>query len=238
MARLSYNPHVLRSFALFSALTDAQFGTLLAALQHRSFPARTRIIRAGEPADGLYVLMAGRVKVIFHDGNGRELIATCVGPNEFFGEVGLLDGRSRAASVDAQEPCETLFVPRRILLDCVEHNAAAAMSMLRTVTDRLDEAYCKMAGLALSDVYGRVARALLDTGHEVNGEWLVEIGSEQVAAMVGASREMVSRVVKDMIGKGLVRRFKRKLIVVDRLSLAHRTSHDRPIALPPHHERH
>jgi CRP/FNR family cyclic AMP-dependent transcriptional regulator len=238
MVRLSYNPNVLRSFPLFSALTDSQFGTLLAALQHRSFPARTRIIHAGENADGLYVLISGRVKVIFHDGDGRELIAASVGPNEFFGEVGLLDGRSRAASVDATEACETLYVPRKVLLDCVEHNAAAAMSMLRTVTDRLDDAYRKMAGLALSDVYGRVARALLDTGREVDGEWMVDIGSEQVAAMVGASREMVSRVVKDMIAKGLVRRLKRKLIVIDRLSLAHRSDRDHHIVPPPHHERH
>ena len=237
MVRLSCNPHVLRSFALFSALTDAQFGVLLAAIQHRSYPTRTRIVRAGEHADGLYVLISGRVNVLLHDGEGRELIAAHMGPNEFFGELGLLDGRARAESVDAQEPCEILFIPRKILLECVEHNAGAALAMLRTALERLDCAHRKMAGLALSDVYGRVARALLDTGREVDGEWLVDVGSERVAAMVGASREMVSRVLKDMIEKGFVRRHKRRLIVIDRVSLARRGVRDRHV-VPPSHERH
>ena len=237
MVRLACSPHVLRSLALFSSLSDAQFGALLPQIQHRSYPARSRIVYAGEGADGLFILISGRAKLLFHDGEGRALIAASMGPNEFFGEIGVLDGHPRAASVDAQDACEILFVPRKVLLECVEHNAAAAMSMLRTVIGRLDEAYRKMAALALSDVYGRVARALLDSGHEVDGEWFVDVGSEQVAAMVGASREMVSRVLKDMIGKGFVRRQKRKLIVVDRRSLAHR-SFGEGLAAPPPHERH
>ena len=237
MVRLSCNLHVLRSLPLFASLSDAQFGALLQAVQHRSYPARSRIVHAGEAADGLYVLVAGRVKVLFHDGEGRELIAATIGANEFFGEIGVLDGSSRAASIDAQEACETLFVPRKSILELVEHNASAAMAMLRPALARLDDAYRKMASLALSDVYGRVARALLDTGRDVDGEWLVGIGSEQVAAMVGASREMVSRVLKDMIARGFVRRHKRKLIVIDRASLADRSFGER-LPLPPRHQRH
>src|SRR4051812_9788841 len=149
----SCSPHVLRALALFASLSDAQFGALLKEIQHRSYPARSRIVHAGEGADGLYVLVSGRAKLLFHDGDGRELIAASLGPNEFFGEIGVLDGYPRAASVDATDACETLFVPRKVLLECVEHNAAAAMSMLRTVIGRLDEAYRKMASLALSDVY-------------------------------------------------------------------------------------
>ena len=164
MVRLSCNPHVLRSLPLFAALSDAQFGALLQAVQHRSYPARSRIVHAGEAADCLYVLVAGRVKVLFHDGEGRELIAATIGPNEFFGEIGVLDGNPRVASVDAHEPCEALFVPRKSLLDLVQHSASAAMAMLRPVLARLDDAYRKMAALALSDVYSRVARALLDCG--------------------------------------------------------------------------
>ena len=237
MVRLACNPHVLRGLPLFSALSDAQFGALLPEIQQRSYAPRARIVNAGQYADGLYVLVAGRVKLLFDDGEGRELIAASIGPNEFFGELGVLEAQPCAASVDAQEACEVLFVPRKALLDCVEHNAAAAMAMLRTVVMRLDDAHRKMAALALSDVYGRVARALLDTGREVDGEWYVDVGSEQVAAMVGASREMVSRVLKDMVAKGFVRRQKRKLIVVDRISLAHRSFGERQFA-PPAHERH
>jgi predicted regulator of amino acid metabolism with ACT domain len=77
-----------------------------------------------------------------------------------------------------------------------------------------------MGNLALTDVYGRVAQVLVESGHEVNREWHVDVGAEQIAAMVGASREMVSRVVRCMIEKRLVRRFKRRLIVLDRDALA------------------
>lgn len=223
MVRLVCNPSVLRSLGLFSSLSDAQFGAVLQSIQHRSYAARARIISAGENADALYVIISGRVRVLFDDGEGHELIAATIGPSEFFGEVGLIDGRPRAAHVEAEEACEVLLVPRNVLLECVEHNAHAAMSMLRTVVERLDEAHRKMAALGLMDVYGRVARVLLDTCREVEGLLLVEVGSEKIAAMVGASREMVSRVVKDMIGKGVVRRHKRKLIVLDRSRLAPRT---------------
>jgi CRP-like cAMP-binding protein len=112
-----------------------------------------------------------------------------------------------------------LFVPRRTLIECAEQNPGAAMAMLRVVIDRLDQAHRKMATLALTDVYGRVANVLLESSCESEGEWHVQAGSEQIAAMVGASREMVSRVVKDMIRRGAVRRHKRKLIVVDRGSV-------------------
>jgi CRP/FNR family cyclic AMP-dependent transcriptional regulator len=237
MVRLSCSPHVLRSLALFASLSDAQFGALLPHIQHRSYAARARIVHAGDSAEGLYVLLSGRAKLLFHDGEGRELIAASIGPEEFFGEIGVLDGLPCAASVDAQEASELLFVPRKVLLECLEHNAAAAMAMLRSVASRLDDAYRKMAELALSDVYGRVARALLDSSRQVAGEWLVQVGSEQVAAMVGASREMVSRVLKDMIAKGFVKRHKRKLIVLDRLSLANR-SFAEGLGAPPRHERH
>jgi hypothetical protein len=77
-----------------------------------------------------------------------------------------------------------------------------------------------MANLALTDVYGRVAQVLVESGREVDGEWHVDVGSEQIAAMVGASREMVSRVIKCMIEKRLLRRYKRKLIVLERETLA------------------
>lgn len=228
MVRLVCNPSILRTLGLFASLTDAQFGAVMQAIQHRSYPARARILNAGESADALYVIISGRVRILFDDGEGHELIAATIGPNEFFGEVGLIDGRPRVSSVETQDACEILLVPRKALLECVEHNAHAAMSMLRTVIERLDEAHRKMATLALMDVYGRVARVLLDTCRDVEGQWLVEVGSEQIAAMVGASREMVSRVVKDMITKGVVRRHKRKLIVLDRSQLAPRTLRARP----------
>jgi CRP/FNR family cyclic AMP-dependent transcriptional regulator len=197
---------------------------VLQAIQHRSYGARVRVLNAGERAESLYVIVSGRVRVLFDDGDGRELIAATMGPGEFFGEVGLVEGKPHFASVETLEACEVLVIPRKTLLECIEHNAHAAMSLLRTVMQRLEEAHSKMAMLALMGVYGRVARVLLDLCHDVEGELLVEEGTEEIAAMVGASREMVSRVLKEMISKGMVRRTKRKLIVLDRSQLVPRSA--------------
>lgn len=199
---------------------------MLPAMQQRSYPARTCILRAGENGDGLHVVLSGRVRIVLDDGEGHEIIVAVLGPNEFFGEIELIDGTPRFANFDCTQPAEVLHIPKKTALEWLERDPAAAMLVLRTVTRRLAEAHHKIGNLALVNVYGRVSRVLLEAGRESNGEWHVEPGAEQIAAMVGASREMVSRVVKDMISRGIVRRHKRKLIVIDRQSLIE--THCRP----------
>jgi CRP/FNR family cyclic AMP-dependent transcriptional regulator len=98
------------------------------------------------------------------------------------------------------------------------------MLMLRSVVGRLREADRKIASLALMDVHGRVARLLIELAREVNDVWVVDTGSEEMARMVGASREMVSRVLKEMRESGLIRREKRKIIVLDRASMESRST--------------
>ena len=217
MMTVAFDASLLRSVPLFATLDDHALSAMLPAMQQRTYSPRTCILRAGESGEGLYVVLSGRVRVLLDDGEGHEIIVAVFGPNEFFGEVELMDGGPRLANFDCTHPTEVLHIPRKIVLEWIERDPAAAMLLLRTVTRRLAEAHQKIGNLALVNVYGRVARVLLEEGHEgANGEWHVEPGAEQIAAMVGASREMVSRVVKDMITRGLVRRHKRKLIVIDR----------------------
>ena len=222
MTRTIVTAAALKSVPLFSTLSEAELSLMLASTQHRNYATRAMILRAGEAADGLYVVLSGRVRLRLADGNGHEIIVAEVGPGELFGDIGLTDGATRLGDVPALQACEILFVPRKNVLECLAQDPAATFSLLSSVIDRLGEAYRKIGTLALVDVYGRVARVLLEAGSEVRGEWLVQPGSEQIAAMVGASREMVSRVVKSMINQGLVRRHKRKLIVLDRAALASR----------------
>jgi CRP/FNR family cyclic AMP-dependent transcriptional regulator len=94
--------------------------------------------------------------------------------------------------------------------------------MLHMVLARMDELHRKIEGLALMGVRERVARVLLEAGQDADGEWRVALGTEQIAAMVGASREMVSRVLKGMTESGAVRRERRKLIVLDRSAIEDR----------------
>jgi CRP/FNR family cyclic AMP-dependent transcriptional regulator len=226
----------LKWIPLFSSFTDDDLIRLSAASQRRRYPKGGRIARAGDRADGLYVVLSGRAKVLIEDGEGREVILNFVSPNEFFGESSLLDERCRWNTVQAVEPCEILFIPKRPFLECFTDNFNAAMQILGAVLERLRSADRKIQDLALLDVYERVTHVLIECSHEVEGEWVVEPGSEQIAQLVAASREMVSRVLKDLCDKGHICRRRRKIIVLDRAAIeterapASRRLQQRPIA--------
>lgn len=219
MARFTPNIRVLKNVPLFSLFSDEHLSALIPALQHRSYARNACILRAGELTDALYILLAGRARVLIDDGDGREVILNVLGPNEF-GEMSLVDAQPRSATVEALDACELLYISKSAFMSCLKGNFDAAMLMLRHVVGRLREADRKIASLALMDVYGRVARLLMEHAREIDGRWVVEPGSEQISRMVGASREMVSRVLKDLREKGLVTRDKRKIIVLDRESIA------------------
>ena len=208
MARYSGDANVLKKLAPFSWFSDMQLAWALPAIEHRTYAAGSVIQAAGREGDGLYIVLSGRVCVLHDDGEAREFVAARIGPNDFFGELALLDHGTCIASVRADLECEILFIPRTVAVDCLEDNARAAMCMLRTVVGRLCDAQRKLGHLALTTVDQRVASVLLDNCVEAEGAWRVEVGSEQISAMVAASREMVSRVLKRMIEAGVVRRHK------------------------------
>ncbi len=221
MAQFALNPNVLRNVSLFASFSSQQLTTLLPAVQHRRFPRGSYVIRAGEETDSLYIILAGRAKILIPDDDGNEVILPFIGPNEFFGEMGLPDDQPRSASVETLEPCEMLRISKSGFLSCLKDNFDAAMLIIRNLVRRLREADRKIESLALIDVYGRVARLLIDLAQPVAGQWIIEKAppKQEMARMIGASREMVSRVVKDLHDKGAIRAEKRKIIVLDRQSM-------------------
>ena len=147
---------------LFSSVSDEQLRVLQPCLQQRNYPRSSFILRAGEETDALYIILAGRVKVLIPDEHGREVILATMGPNEFFGEMGLLDELPRSASVETLEPCQMLRFSKAGFIACLKDNFELAMVIIRNLVRRLREADRKIESLALIDVYGRVARLLLD----------------------------------------------------------------------------
>jgi CRP/FNR family transcriptional regulator, cyclic AMP receptor protein len=222
MTNLAVTPTILKTVPIFSHFSDHELAAVFPAVQHRSYPRHSFMLRAGERSDALYIILSGRAKVVIDDGEGREVTLSTIGASEFFGEMSLIDEKPRSASVEALEACEVLYISKSAFMACLKGNFDAAMLMLKSVVSRLRDADRKIASLALMDVHGRVARLLMDVARQVNGEWVVDTGSEEMARMVGASREMVSRVLKDMRESGLIRRDKRKIIVLDRESMEQR----------------
>jgi CRP/FNR family transcriptional regulator, cyclic AMP receptor protein len=191
---------VLRAVPLFSSIPDEQLRALATVVTRRSVARGATIMVAGDQTDSLYIILSGRLKLMMSDAEGKEVILSILGPGEFFGEMGLIDDSPRSASVLAIEPCELLSIAKRDFNKCLAENFEMAMAVMRGLVRRLREADRKIGSLALLDVYGRVARLLLDMADTVDGQKMVtkRLPKQDIAKMIGASREMVSRVMKDL----------------------------------------
>jgi CRP/FNR family cyclic AMP-dependent transcriptional regulator len=220
------NPQILKRVSLFSTFSDQQLNAVLAYVQHRRYPRNALIVRAGDETDALYIILSGRVKVLIQDEQGHEVILSMMGSHEFFGEMGLLDDQPRSASVETLEPCEMLRLSKAGFVTCMKDNFDLAMRIIRNLVRRLRDADRKIESLALIDVYGRVARLLIDMAEEIDGKWVVQHAppKQEIAHMIGASREMVSRVVKDLQEKGLIRAERRKILLLDRQTMGDRSA--------------
>ena len=191
---------VLKAVPLFASVPEEQLRMLTVVVARKSVSRSTTVMAGGDATDSLYIVLSGRLKVMMSDSEGKEVILAILGPGEFFGEMGLIDDSPRSASVVAMESCELLSVAKRDFKKCLAENFEMAMAVMRGLVRRLREADRKIGSLALLDVYGRVARLLLDMSETVNGEKVVtkRLPKQDIAKMIGASREMVSRVMKDL----------------------------------------
>jgi CRP/FNR family transcriptional regulator, cyclic AMP receptor protein len=197
---------LLRNVPLFAVLTENQLEVLTSVVSRKGFPRGTTIIAAGDMTDSLYVIISGRLKVMMTDDDGGEVILAILSANEFFGEMGLLDDAPRSASVVAIEPCELLSLSKKDFKKCMAENFEMTMTVMRGIVKRLREADKKIGSLALMDVYGRVARLLLEMSETIDGQKVVtkKLAKQDIAKMIGASREMVSRVMKDLQTGGFI----------------------------------
>src|SRR5919206_4570431 len=126
MTNLAVNLSILRTVPLFALFSDHQLATLFPAIQHRTYPRHSFMLRRGERTDALYIILSGRAKVVIDDGDGREVTLTTIGPSEFFGEMSLIDEKPRSASVEALEPCEVLYISKSAFMSCFRNHFDAA----------------------------------------------------------------------------------------------------------------
>ena len=197
---------VLRNVPLFSGLSESELEKLSKVCTRRRVERGAFVVRAAEMTDSLYILLTGRAKVTNTDEEGREIILAWLGSGEFFGEMGLIDGSPRSANVVASEACELLVLSKEAFQRCLQDNFLVAQKLMQIIVGRLREADRKIESLALLDVYGRVARLLLDLSVEEEGRRIVKkkISKQDMARMIGASREMVSKVMRDLELSGYI----------------------------------
>ena len=212
---------LLRNVPLLSLLSENELALLTRVVVRKSYARGSQILSAGDPTDSLYVLISGRIKVFMSDLDGKEVILSILGPNEFFGEMGLIDNSPRSANVVALEPCELICVSKLDFKRCLSENFEMAMTVMRGLVKRLREADKQIGSLALMDVFGRVARLLLESADDVDGEKIVtkKLSKQDIARMIGASREMVSRVMKHLQVAGYIEVRGEAIVIRDNILL-------------------
>ena len=222
MAQSSIHTGMLRNVPLFAVLDEVQLTALASVISRRSLLKNRVVLQAGDPTDSLYIVISGRTKVQMADDEGKEVILAVLGPGDFFGEMGLIDDEPRAASVLTTEPCEFVVITKDDFNALLKNNFEIAMVIMRGLVKRLREADRKIESLALLDVYGRVARVLLEFSETTpGGEKIVKgkLPRQDIAKMIGASREMVSRVMKGLeVGGYIEVRDDGSIVLRERLS--------------------
>jgi CRP/FNR family cyclic AMP-dependent transcriptional regulator len=197
---------VISSSELIAAIGDPMVRELAARGAVRSFPKNTVIINEGDRGDSLFVILSGRVKVYVSDDDGREMILSHSGAGDYVGEMAL-DGQPRSASVMTLETTSCSVVTRDALREAIKANPDVAMNLISILIERARIATDNVKNLALMDVYGRVAQLLLKIAKEQpDGKLVVpeRMTQQDIADRVGASRDMISRIFKDLTIGGYV----------------------------------
>jgi CRP-like cAMP-binding protein len=206
MSMLS-NLELIRRVPLFSMLTSVQAESVAAAIIKRRFKRGELIVEQGKKSNSLFIILTGRARVMTADTRGREVILATLQPGDHVGEMSLIDNEPHSATVRAEVQTDVLVLGRTEFARCLPENTSMAYAVMRGLVQRLRQADRKIESLALMDVYGRVARSLLEFARpDAQGQLLIreKISRQDIAKMVGASREMVSRVMKDLEERGFI----------------------------------
>jgi CRP/FNR family cyclic AMP-dependent transcriptional regulator len=184
-------------------LTAAELRALSERGAVRSFQKHAVMVSEGDETDSLYVILSGRVKVFVADESGKEVVLGTQGPGEYFGEM-VLDGGPRSASVMTLAPSRFLIVPKHKVRDFLRDHPDFAVRLIEKLIQRCRALTESVKNLALMDVYGRVARLLLELAKDDRGQLVIreKLTQQDIASRVGASREMVSKILNDLATGG------------------------------------
>ena len=200
------NLDLIRRVPLFSLLTVEQAQGIADSVVKRRFRRGELVVEHGRKSNALYILLTGRARVLTADSRGREVILAVLQSGDYVGEMSLIDNEPHSATVRAEVQTDMLILGRNEFARCLPESSSLSYAILRGLVARLRAADRQIESLALLDVYGRVARALLDMAED-EGELRVirnKVSRQDLAKVVGASREMVSRVMKDLEERGMI----------------------------------
>jgi len=195
---------ILTGTDLFASLDAESLEKLYQSSRPLSFKKNTVLMSEGETGESMYIIKGGSVKIYVSDGEGHEIILGVEGPGRYIGEVSLLDDQPRTASAITLERTDVMAISKASFLACVEKNPDISLIVIRAMTRRLRRATDTIRSLALDNVYQRLASKLRELSEPVDGNPTLprRFSNQELADMIGASREMVGKVLNDLAEGG------------------------------------
>jgi CRP/FNR family transcriptional regulator, cyclic AMP receptor protein len=217
MSTMLSNLELIRRVPLFAMLTATQAEAVAEAVIKRRFKRGELVVEQGKKSNALFIILTGRCRVFTSDARGREVILANMQPGDYIGEMSLIDNEPHSASVRAEVQTDVLMLGRLEFARCLPENTSMAYAVMKGLVQRLRSADRKIESLALMDVYGRVARALMEASElDAQGNTVIrdKVSRQDLAKMVGASREMVSRVMKDLEERGYIETLESGMVMI------------------------
>ena len=209
-------------------IPTSQTGALPPVAQRRHFRQGEVVCQKGDPGDAMYVIVKGQVRVVLPSGDGNEALLGTLDDGDFFGELSLIDGEPRSATIIASLPTDTIVLLREGFQDFLRASPEVAIDMLQALSRRLRQSDEFIADAAFLDVPGRLAKKLLELvdryGKSAPNGTLIGLRFTQrdLAAMIGATRESVNKHLQSFRLQGMIRMEGHRVVVCDRERLAHR----------------
>lgn len=220
---------VLRRAPLFASLDDQAFAALTEDITEVDLSRGATLFYEGDQGDQLYFIISGKIKLGRTATDGRENLVAIMGPGEIFGEMALFDPSPRSTSATAVSETRLAGVKHESLRKAMEKSPQISVQVLQALARRLRRTNENLADLVFSDVPGRVAKALLDLadrfGRPATDGILVahELTQEELAQLVGASRETVNKALAEFVSRGWIRLEARAVVILDLQRLRNRS---------------
>jgi CRP-like cAMP-binding protein len=200
------NLELIRRVPLFSLLTPEQAQAVAFNVIKRRYKRGELIVEQGGKTDEMIILLSGRARVLTSDHRGRAVIVATLKPGDCIGEMSMIDNGPHSATVRTEVQCDALVLARSYLERCLPERSSLSFALMHSLVGRLRQANRQIESLALLHVYERVFRALLNMSETDNGQQVIKrrVNRQDLAKLVGASREMVSRVMKNLEERGAI----------------------------------
>jgi len=195
----------LEKAALFQGLENEDIRQVARQVSTRQFPKNQIVVSQGDETDSLYVIIEGKVDVFLQNDKGKEIIINTLTDTDAFGELAPLGGIPRQASIITTEPTMLVVISRQLFMDTLLSKPAISMRIINRLVALIQDLTEEVSSLALEDVYNRVVRVLYKHAEEVGDKLVTEkLTQQDIALRVGATREMVHRILKELKTGGYI----------------------------------